>query len=169
MSISTWMGYPATWRVRCVSISEASEIITAYKRLDRENWRQARWELQNRFSALRLNSMLSAVARPFQPQTVTPPASGSTLVAGPPPTCSPVGRPELEGPIVRASPSPSPGRRLVDRQYTTDNEGASMDMVTSTRSSHRRQSSRGNRSHHSGSDSDDTHASGGRHRKKNGF
>ena len=32
-SIPTWMGYPATWRVCCVSISEASEIMTACKRV----------------------------------------------------------------------------------------------------------------------------------------
>ena len=37
--IPTWMGYPATWRVRCVSVTEASEIVTACKRLERENWR----------------------------------------------------------------------------------------------------------------------------------
>ena len=38
-TIPTWMGYPATWRVRCVSVAEANEIVTACKRLERENWR----------------------------------------------------------------------------------------------------------------------------------
>ena len=38
-SIPTWMGYPATWRVWCVSVSKASEIMTACKRLEKENWR----------------------------------------------------------------------------------------------------------------------------------
>ena len=33
--IPTWMGYPATWRVRCVSVTEASDIVTACKRLER--------------------------------------------------------------------------------------------------------------------------------------
>ena len=75
--IPTWMGYPATWRVRCVSVTEANEIVTACKRLERENWRRARWELQHRFSTMRLGSALSAVAKPFQPQT----ASSSMLVA----------------------------------------------------------------------------------------
>ena len=79
-TIPTWMGYPATWRVRCVSVTEASEIVTACKRLERENWRRARWELQHRFSTMRLGSALSTVAKPFQPQT----ASSSTLVASPP-------------------------------------------------------------------------------------
>ena len=50
--IPTWMGYPATWRVRCVSVTEASDIVTACKRLERENWRRARWELQHRFSTM---------------------------------------------------------------------------------------------------------------------
>ena len=43
--IPTWMGYPTTWRVWCVSVTEANEIVTACKRLERENWRRARWEL----------------------------------------------------------------------------------------------------------------------------
>ena len=79
-AIPTWMGCPATWRVKCVSVAEANEIVTACKRLERENWRRARWELQHRFSAMRLGSSLSAVAKPFQPQAT----SSLTLVAGPP-------------------------------------------------------------------------------------
>ena len=79
-SIPTWMGCPATWRVKCVSVAEANEIVTACKRLERENWRQARWELQHRFSAMRLGSSLLAVTKPFQPQAT----SSSMLAAGPP-------------------------------------------------------------------------------------
>ena len=90
--IPTWVGYPATWRVRCVSVTEASKIVTACKRLERENWRQARWELQHRFSTMQLGSALSAVAKPFQPQT----ASSSTLVASPP-----------QGPVDPAGPRES--------------------------------------------------------------
>ena len=37
--IPKWMGYPAKWRVRCVSVSEASEILAGCKRLEKENWR----------------------------------------------------------------------------------------------------------------------------------
>ena len=77
-SIPTWMGCPATWRVKCVSVAEANEIVTACKRLERENWRRARWELQHRFSAMRLGSSLLAVAKPFQPQAT----SSSMLAAG---------------------------------------------------------------------------------------
>ena len=75
-NIPTWMGYPAKWRVRCVSVSKASEILAGCKRLEKENWRQARWDLQSRFSSMQLNSTLSATARPFQPQA----ASSSALV-----------------------------------------------------------------------------------------
>ena len=52
IDIPTWMGYFARWRVKCVSISEASEIVAECKRLEKENWRRARWELQKRFSAM---------------------------------------------------------------------------------------------------------------------
>ena len=37
--IPTWMGYFAKWRVQCVSVSEASEIMAGCKRLEKENWR----------------------------------------------------------------------------------------------------------------------------------
>ena len=67
-NIPTWMGYFATWRVKCVSISEASEILAGSKRIKKESLRRARWELQQRFSALQVDSTLSTTAQPFQPQ-----------------------------------------------------------------------------------------------------
>ena len=67
-NIPTWMGYFTRWRVRYVSISKASEILVGCKRIEKENLRRARWELQNRFSSMQLDSTLSATARPFQPQ-----------------------------------------------------------------------------------------------------
>ena len=70
--IPTLMGYFAKWRVQCVSVSEASEILAECKRLEKENWRQACWDLQNRLSSMQLNSSLSATARPFQPQATSP-------------------------------------------------------------------------------------------------
>ena len=70
----TWMGYFARWRVRCVSISEASEISVGCKRIEKENLRRAPWELQNQFSSMQLDSTLSATAQPFQPQA-TPQSS----------------------------------------------------------------------------------------------
>ena len=61
-NIPTWMGYFARWRVRCISISEASKILAGCKRIEKENPRRARWELQNRFSSMQLDSTLSATA-----------------------------------------------------------------------------------------------------------
>ena len=66
------MEYFARWRVRCMSFTKASEILAACKRLEKENWRQACWELQNWFSSMQLDSTLSATARPFQPQATLP-------------------------------------------------------------------------------------------------
>ena len=38
-NICTWMGYTAKWRVRCVSLTEANEILAGCKRLEKENSR----------------------------------------------------------------------------------------------------------------------------------
>ena len=62
MNIPTWMGYFARSRVGCISISEASEILAGCKRIEKENLRRARWELQNWFSSMQLDSTLSAAA-----------------------------------------------------------------------------------------------------------
>ena len=66
--IPTWMGYFATWTVKCVSISEVSEILAGCKRIEKESLRRARWELQQWFSAMQVDSTLSATAQPFQPR-----------------------------------------------------------------------------------------------------
>ena len=67
-NIPTWMGYFARWRVQCLSIPKASEILVGCKRLEKENLRRACWELQNWFSTMWVDSTLLAAARPFQPQ-----------------------------------------------------------------------------------------------------
>ena len=66
-NIPTWMGYFAMWRVKCVSISEASEILVGCKGIEKESLRRARWELQQWFSTLQVDSTLSATAQTFQP------------------------------------------------------------------------------------------------------
>ena len=66
-NIPTWMGYFAMWRVKCISTSEAGEILAGCKRIERESLRRARWELQQRFSTLQVDSTLSTTAQPFQP------------------------------------------------------------------------------------------------------
>ena len=57
-NIPTWMGYFVRWRVRCISISEASEILAGCKRIEKENLRRARRKLQNQFSSMQLDSTL---------------------------------------------------------------------------------------------------------------
>ena len=140
--IPSLMGYPARWRVRCVSVSEASEIMAGCKRLEKENWRRARWDLQNRLSSMRLNSTLSATARPFQPQVALPLA------------------------LVDDIPQDYPAWITC---YTSDEEGVSTDTSTSEKSLRKRRGSRGNRGNWSGSDSDETLTSGGRQKKKDEF
>ena len=46
LKIPTWMGHFARWGTKCVSISEASEIVAGCKRLEKENWRRAHLGLQ---------------------------------------------------------------------------------------------------------------------------
>ena len=38
-NIPTWMGYFATWRVKCISISEVGEILAGCKRIEKESLR----------------------------------------------------------------------------------------------------------------------------------
>ena len=66
-NIPTWMGYFATWRAKCISTSEVGEILAGCKRIEKESLRQARWELQQRFSTLQVDSTLSTTAQLFQP------------------------------------------------------------------------------------------------------
>ena len=121
VNIPTWMGYFARWRVRCVSVSEASEILAGCKRLEKENLRRARWELQNRFSSMWLDSTLSAAARPFQPQA-TPPSPLEDDV----PRAYPI-----QNGLARGSPIPgltagSPvSRASLNHRHSSDDDGVS--------------------------------------------
>ena len=120
-NIPTWMGYFTRWRVRCVSISKASEILAGCKRLEKESLRRARWDLQHRFSSMQLHSPLSPTARPFQPGA----ASSSTLVDD-----TPRDYPARDGPM-RSSPPQGSTRGLPIREatpnhhYTSDDDGVS--------------------------------------------
>ena len=138
--IPTWMGYFAKWRVQCVSVSEASEILAGCKRLEKENWRQAHWDLQHRFSSMQLNSPLSATARPFQPQA----ASSLALVDD-----IPQDYPAQNG-LARGSPNRDTTTGLPVRGaapnhcYTSDEEGVSTYTTTSEKSLCKRHGSRRN-------------------------
>ena len=122
-NIPTWMGYFARWRVKCVSISEASEILAGCKRIEKESLRQARWELQQQFSAMQVDSTLSATAQPFQPQ-VAPQSSREDDV--------PKSHPIQYG-LAGSSPTPgfapdSPMRRAFPSHHqSSDDNGVSTD------------------------------------------
>ena len=156
-NIPTWMGYFARWRVQCVSVSEASEILAGCKRLEKENWRRAHWDLQSRLSSMRLDFTLSATTRPFQPQATLPSPLEDDV---------PRAYPAWIG-LARDSPTPgltagSPVRRApINHRYTSDEEGVSTDTSTSEKSLHKRHGSRRNRGNQSGSDSNETLTSGG--------
>ena len=139
INIPTWMGYFTRWRVQCVSISEASEILAGCKRLEKENWRQARWELQNRFSSVQLDSTLSATTRPFQSQAAPPPSREDD---------GPRAYPIQSG-LAGGSPTPglsagSPVRRTsLGHRHSSDDDGVSTDTSISDKALHRRCGSQG--------------------------
>ena len=96
--IPTWMGFIAKWRVKCVSLAEAKDILAGCKRLKQEN---RRWEcqyFQERLASLHQPSGLSVTAAPFQPWAAMP---------MPRPAEMPSDQPEAEkrGPKAGLSPS----------------------------------------------------------------
>ena len=164
-NIPTWMGYFATWRVKCISTSKASEILAGCKRIEKESLRQARWELQQRFSTLQVDSTLSATAQPFQPR-VAPQLSREDNAPRSPPV-----RHGLVGSSLAPGFAPdSPMRRAFPSHHqSSDDDGVSTDTSISDKPPRRRCGSRRSHSSQSGSDSDGTRSSGGRCKKKDGF
>ena len=124
-NIPTWMGYFTRWRVQCVSVSKASEILAGCKRLEKENLRQTHWDLQHRLSSMQLHSPLSATARSFQPQA----APSLALVDD-----TPRDYPAWDG-LVRGSPAWGSTRGLPVRGTTPNH------CYTSEKSFHKRQGS----------------------------
>ena len=161
----TWMGYFARWRTKCVSIFEASEIVAGCKRLEKENWRRACWELQKWFSAMQVDSALSTTARPFQPQVA--PQSSNEDDGQPvyPPRSGWSGSRPTSGLV----PSSLVGRMSFSHPLSSEDEGASSDASNHDRPLRRRCGSRGSQKSRSGSNSDDTRSSRRRQKKKDGF
>ena len=139
LKIPMWMGHFARWRVKCVSISEASEIVAECKRLEKESLRRARLELQKRFSGMQVDSTLSATARPFQPQ--------ATLHSSNEDEDQPVGPPRSGWSGNRPTPglvSSSPVRRTpFHHPLSSEEEGASSDASRHDRPLRKRRGSRG--------------------------
>ena len=70
--IPTWMGLTARWKVRCVSLTKAYDILAGCKRLEQENRRRERLYFQEQLASLQQPSGLSATAAPFQPRAALP-------------------------------------------------------------------------------------------------
>ena len=66
------MGLAARWRVRCVSLAEAKDILAGCKRLKQETRRQECQYFQERFAPRHQPSGLSVNAAPFQPWATMP-------------------------------------------------------------------------------------------------
>ena len=96
--IPTWMGLTPKWRVRCISLAKAKDILTGCKRLEWENRRREHQYFQERFTPMHQPSGLSVNAAPFQPRATVP---------RPRPTEMPSGPPEVERRVSKDGFSPS--------------------------------------------------------------
>ena len=151
--------------MQCVSISEASDILAGCKRLEKENWRRARWELQNWFSFMQLDSTLSATTRPFQPQATPSPSREDDG-----PRAYPIRSGWAGGSPTPGLAASSPVRRTsLSHCHSSDDDGVSTDTSISDKPLHRRHGSRGSQSNQSGTDSNETRTSRRRQKKKDGF
>ena len=175
--IPTWMGLTARWKVRCISLTEANDILAWCKRLEQENRRQEHLYFQERLTSLHQSSGLSATAAPFQPWATLPMPRVAEMVSD---------LHKREGSGLKAgyslphrSTTSSAGKIPLPMwgpyPQTFDDDAASeMDLVdpSSPKKGRRGQGNRGSRS---GESSDSSHSTrsttsgGGRRKKKDGF
>ena len=176
--LPTWMGYTARWRVRCISLTEANEILTGCKRLEKENRRQERLQFQERLASMHQFSNLSANAIPFQLQAALPtprPAgvAGGLLEQGRDGASSDFSPPHRTSgsPLNRLS-SPAcypPLQSSDDGGLTTDGSATDLTSYKKRRRSRGNKSSRSSKSDGSASDSNRSTSSNGGRKKKDGF
>ena len=114
---------------------------------------------------MRLNSTLSATARPFQPQAALLLALVDDI-----PRDYPARNGLARGSPTRGITAGSPvGRAIPNHRYTSDEEGVSTDTSTSEKSLRKRCGGRENQGNQRGSDSDGNPTPRGRQKKKDGF
>ena len=175
--IPTWMGLTTKWRVRCVSLAEAKDILTGCKRLEWENRRQECQYFQERFTPMHQPSGLSVNVAPFQPRAAVPMPRLAEMPSDPPEA-------ERRGSKDGLTPSrhsttssvgkiPSPMRGPYPQ---TSDDDVTLDRGPVNPSSHRKgKRSHGRRGDRSGESSDSSHSvksstsRGGRRKKKDGF
>ena len=175
--IPTWMGLTARWRVKCVSLAKANDILAGCKRLEQENRRREHQYFQERLASLHQPSGLSATAAPFQPRAAPPPPRLAE-------TASDLHKREGSGPKASFSPScrsttssvgkvPSPIRGPYPQ--SSDDDATSDVGLVDPSSRKKGRKSQGNRGSRRGESSDSSHSarsttsSGGRRKKKDGF
>ena len=175
--IPTWMGLAAKWRVRCVRLAKAKDILAGCKRLKQETQRRERQYFQERFAPMHQPSGLSVNAAPFQPQAAMPMPRPAEMPRDPPEAerkgsqdgRSPPGRTTTSSVGKIPSPMGGPYPPTSDNDVTSD--GGLVD-PSSCRKGKRSHGSRGSRSRE-GSDSShsvrSSTSSRGRRKKKDGF
>ena len=82
--IPTWMGLTAKWRVRCVSLTKAKDILAGCKRFEQENRRREHQYFQERFAPMHQPSGLSVDDAPFQSRAVVPMPRPAEMPRDPP-------------------------------------------------------------------------------------
>ena len=174
--LPTWMGYTARWKVRCISLAEANEILAGCKRLEKENRRQECLHFQEWLASVHQFTNLSANAIPFQSQAALPTPRLAGVTGG-------LQEQERDGATSDFSPphrakgsplnrlsSPAHYRHLQtsdDGSLTTDGSAAEF---TSYKKRRRSRGSKGSRKNDgSPSDSNRSASSNGGRRKKDGF
>ena len=175
--IPTWMGLAAKWRMRCVSLAEAKDILAGCKRLEQETRRRERQYFQERFTPMHQPSGLSVNAAPFQPQAAVPMPRLAEMPRDPP-KAERKGSQDGRSPPSRTTTSsvgkiPSP----VGGPYppTSDNEVTSDGGLVDPSSRRKGKRSHGSRGSQSGEGSDSSRSarssasSRGRRKKKDGF
>ena len=175
--IPTWMGLTAKWRVKCVSLAEAKDILAGCKRLERENRRQERQYFQEQFAPMHQPSGLSVNAAPFQPQAAVPMPRPAEMPSDQPEAKS-RGLKDGLSPSRRSTTSsvgkiPSPMRGPYPQ--TSDNDVTSDVGLVDPSSCRKGKRGHGSRGGQSGESSDSSHSvkssasRGGRRKKKDGF
>ena len=175
--IQTWMGLTAKWRVKCVSLAKAKDILAGCKRLEQENRRQEGQYFQERFAPMHQPSGLSVNAAPFQPRAAVPMPRPAEMPSDPP-EAKRRGSKDGHSPS-RRSTTPSVGKipSPMGGPYpqTSDDDVTSDGGLVDPSSCRKGKRGRGSRGGRSGEGSDSSHSvrssasRGGRRKKKDGF
>ena len=114
---------------------------------------------------MQLDSTLSATARPFQPQAALQSSREDDGPQAYPTRSGWAG----SGPTLGLTAGSPVRRTSLSHHHSLDDDGVSTDTSNQDRPLCRRHRSRGSRNNRSGSGSNDTHTSGRRQKKKDGF